>query len=187
VRKIKGFKLVLRPHEAKRRAKKAALDLESCGLSEPVLNKTLERLSKKVTPAVLFETFGHPDPDQTVLSPMTGLAYSLILASLGDGFAPVRAEEPSLPDKLWNILTEMALDESTRFAAGLIADEAEKDNCELSPITTLSEAAALEAVLRKLDGAKLGVTFQEGLLSPTASVAVSLSWLAKSKAKGRSK
>lgn len=187
MRKIKGFKLVLRPHEVKRRAKKAGLDLEASGLGEPALLKFLERAAKGLVPGVLFDTFPATDADHAQLSPMPGLAYSLILASLGEGFAAVREKEPSLPDALWPILTEVALDEAVRFTSGLISDEAEKDNCDLSPLTTVGAGAALEAVLRKLDGAKLGVTALEGRLSPSASVAVSLSWLAKSKAKGRSK
>ena len=186
MRKIKGFKLVLRPHEVRRRAKKAGLDLEAAGLPEPVLAKTLERLAKALAPGVLFDTFGHPDPDQPLLSPMPGLAYSLILASLGDGFGPVRGAEAAVPEALWPVLDETALDECVRFASGLLADEAAKDNCELSPITQLSDKTALEAALRKLDGAKLAVSVHDGgQLTPPASVIVSLSWLAKSKAKGR--
>lgn len=185
MRKIKGFKLVLRPHEVKRRAKKAGLDLEAAGLPEPVLLKTLDRLAKAVAPGVLFDTFGATDPDQTLLSPMPGLAYSLIIASLANGFEPIREKETTLPAALWPVLDETALDECVRFASGLIADEAEKDNCELSPISPVNTADALAAAVRKLDGAKLGVRLNEGRLAPAASLAVSLSWLAKSKAKGR--
>jgi hypothetical protein len=186
VRKIKGFKLILRPHEVKRRAKKVGVDLEAAGLPEPVLIKTLERLAKALNPGVLFDTFGHPDADQPVLSPMPGLAYSLILGSLGDGFTvATREKETSIPEKLWPVLEECGLDECVRFASNIIADEAEKDNCELSPINDLTDAAALEAVVRKLDGAKLGVSAEGGRLIPSSTIAVSLSWLAKSKAKGR--
>ena len=186
MRKIKGFKLVLRPHEVKRRAKKAGLDLEAAGQTELVLGKTLERLAKALVPGVLFDTFGHPDPDQPLLSPMPGLAYSLILASLGEGFpAALRERESALPAALWPVLDETALDECVRFASNILADEAEKDNCELSPITPLADGPALEAVVRKLDGGKLGVAVDGARLTPSASIAVSLSWLAKSKAKGR--
>lgn len=184
MRKIKGFKLPLRPHEVKRRAKKAGVDLEAAGLSDPVLGKTLDRLAKGLTPGVLFDTYGANDPDQGVLSPMPGLAYSVILASLGDGLSAQRGREP-LPERLWPVLEEAALEECVRFASGLLADEAEKDNCELSPVNSLTEPPALEAALRKLDGAKLGVALDGGRLLPPASMAVSLSWLAKSKARGR--
>jgi hypothetical protein len=186
VRKIKGFKLVLRPHEVKRRARKAGLDLEAAGQTELVLAKTLDRLAKTLAPGVLFDTFGHPDADQPILSPMPGLAYSLILASLGDGFtAATREKEAGLPPAIWPVLDETALDECVRFASNILADEAEKDNCELSPINTLAEGPALEAVVRKLDGAKLGVALDGPRMTPPATLAVSLSWLAKSKAKGR--
>jgi len=186
VRKIKGFKLTLRPHVVKQRSRKARLDLEAAGLGELPLAKFLERAAKSLSPGVVFDTFGHPDADAALLSPMPGLAYSLILASLGDGFGPLRAKETDIPEKLWPLLEEHALDEAIRFASTLIADEAEKDNCELSPLNPLSQSEALEAALRKLDaGTKLGVTLADGRLSPSASLAVSQSWLAKSKAKGR--
>lgn len=186
MRKIKGFKLVLRPHEVKRRARKAGIDLEAAGLTELVLGKTLERLAKALAPGVLFDTFGHPDPDQPLLSPIPGLAYSLILASLGEGFpAALKEKEAAIPAGLWPLLEDAGLDECVRFASNILADEAEKDNCELSPITSLSAGPALEAAVRKLDGAKLGVSVQDGKLAPAASLSVSLSWLAKSKAKGR--
>ncbi|MCR4296867.1 MAG: hypothetical protein NUW21_15145 [Elusimicrobia bacterium] len=186
MRKIKGFKLTLRPHVIKQRSKKARIDLEAAGLEELALAKFLERAAKALTPGVVFDTFGHPDADQPLLSPMPGLAYSLILASLGQGFAALREKEPAVPEKLWPVLEEHALDEAVRFASALLADEAEKDNCELSPLNHLASLEALEIVLRKLDaGAKLGVTLAEGRLAPPASLAVSQSWLAKSKAKGR--
>lgn len=186
MRKIKGFKLTLRPHVVKQRARKNRVDLEAAGLGDLPLGKFLERASKAPVAGVVFETFGAPDAEAPLLSPMPGLAYSLILASLEKGFDEFKAKEPSAPEGLWPILEEHALDEAVRFASGLIADEAEKDNCELSPLNPLSDPAALEAVLRKLDGgAKLGVSLEGGKLSPAASLAVSQSWLAKSKAKGR--
>lgn len=187
MRKIKGFKLPLRPHEVKRRAKKAGVDLEAAGLGpEPVLLKFLDRAAKSLVPGVLFDTYAHPDPDVKLLSPMPGLAYSLVLASLGEGFpAALREKEAAVPAALWPVLEETALDEAVRFAGNLLADEAEKDNCDLSPINELSSADALEAAIRKLDGSKVGVTVDGARLAPAASLCVSLSWLAKTKAKGR--
>jgi len=115
VRKIKGFKVVLRPHEVKRRAKKAKLDLEAAGLSDPALNKFLERAAKALAPGVVFDTFGHPDPDQAALSPMPGLAYSVILASLGTSFAEFAPKESGVPEGLWPILEEHGLDATVVF------------------------------------------------------------------------
>ena len=64
MRKIKGFKLTLRPHVIKQRSKKARLDLEAAGLGELPLAKFLERAAKALTPGVVFDTFGHPDADR---------------------------------------------------------------------------------------------------------------------------
>lgn len=186
MRKIIGFKLVLRIHETKRRAKKAKLDLAAAGFDDLPLQKLLDEATAAVSPRVLFETFKHPDPDQPMLSPIPGLAYSLVLASLGEGLtalAPLDSNEGRRC--LLRLVEEMALEETIRFATTLLEDEALKDVCELSPITPLS-GEALPVVLRKLEGVKIGVSLGEsGALVPSASSAVSLSWLSKSKAKGK--
>lgn len=188
MRKIIGFKLALRLKEIQRRAKRARFDLATSGLQEPELQPLLDRAIKALKPAVLFETFPHPDPDQQLLSPMPGLAYSLVLSSLGEGLGELREStrrENPAQLSLWDIAEEAALDEAVRFAAALLEDEAAKESCELSPITALTEPAALEAAVRKLEGPKIGVGLDSGKLSPPASAACSLSWIAKSKAKGK--
>ena len=188
MRKIIGFKLQLRLKEIQRRAKRARFDLVSNDLQEPELQPLLDGAVRALKPAVLYETFAHPDSDQAALSPMPGLAYSLVLTSLGPGLAAqrekTRQENPArLP--LWDIAEEAALDEALRFATALLEDEAARESCELSPLTPLSEGPVLETVVRKLDGAKIGVKCDGGKLSPAASAACSLSWLSKAKGRGK--
>ena len=189
MRKIIGFKLPLRLKEIQRRAKRAHFDLAVNGLQEPELQPLLTAAEKSLKPAVLFETFAHPDPDQQTLSPMPGLAYSLVLASLGKGLEAqrekTRQENPAqLP--LWDLAEEAALDEAVRFATTILEDEAERESCELSPLTPLAEAKAVESVIRKLDGSKIGVSLDGGgKLAPAASAACSVSWLSKSKSRGK--
>ncbi len=188
MRKIIGFKLQLRLKEIQRRAKGARFDLVTANLQEPELQPLLDSAARTLKPAVLFDTFAHPDPDQQTLSPMPGLAYSLVLTSLGAGLSAqrekTRQENPAqLP--IWDIAEESALDESVRFATALLEDEAAKESCELSPLTPLAETGALEAVVRKLDGGKIGVSLAGGKLAPCASTACSLRWLSKAKGKGR--
>lgn len=187
MRKIIGFKLALRAHEVKRRAKKARLDLAALGLgTDAALQKMLDETAGKLAPGVLFDTFKHPDADAAELSPLPGLAYSLILATLGEGFTALQAQAEPAAAPLWEVLRQAALDETVRFASALLCDEAAKDVCELSPLSALGPAA-MATVLRKLEGSKIGVSLGEGGLQPGASAAVSLSWLSKSKpkAKGR--
>lgn len=190
MRKIIGFKLPLRVKEVQRRAKKAGVDLAAAGLGEPELQALLSEAAKALKPGVIFDTFSHPDPDLPALSPMPGLAFSLVLATLGaefDSHAAAQAAARPEAAPLWPVIREAALDEAVRFAAGLINDEAVLDSCELSPISTLSEASALETALRKLDSSKLGISYAGGRLTPAASTAASLSWISKSKTKGKSK
>jgi hypothetical protein len=187
-KKIIGFKLHLRLKEIQRRAKRARFDLLSNGLGEPELQPLLDAASRALKPAVLYDTFAAPDPDQQALSPMPGLAYSLVLTSLGAGLTAQREktarDNPShLP--LWDLAEETALDESMRFATALLEDEALRESCELSPLSPLSEASALETVVRKLEGGKIGVSLSESKLHPAASAACSLSWLSKTKARGK--
>ncbi len=188
MRKIVGFKINLRSREVQRRAKKAKLDLEAAGLGEAELELLLDKTAKAVVPAVLFDTFPHSDPEQTQLSPLRGLAYSAVVATLGQAFEELARQScASRPERgpVWPIVREIALEECVRFAASLIEDEAIKESCELSPISPVSEPAALETAVKKLEAGKIAVTFDGGRLSPEASAVVSLSWVAKAKAKGK--
>ncbi len=190
MRKIIGFKLGLRIKEIQRRAKKAKLDLEAAGLPEAELQILLNKAAKALKPAVIFETFTHPDADLHALSPMPGLAYSLILATLGEGFSGFAAQaacENESHGRLWPIVAEVALEDAVAFVSRLLQDDAEKDACELSPLTTLSDAAAIEIAVKKLEAGKIGVSLVDGRLRPEASSIVSQSWLSKSKAKGKAK
>lgn len=188
MKKVIGFKIHLRLKEIQRRAKRARYDLATAGLQEPELQPLLDRAAKSLKPAVLFDTFAAPDPDQEKLSPMPGLAYSLVLTTLGKGLSEQReksrAENPAVVP-LWDLAEETALDESVRFATALLEDEAAKESCELSPMTTLSDGTTLETVVKKLDGAKIGVALEGGKLAPAASAACSLSWLSKTKGRGK--
>lgn len=190
MRKIIGFKLPVRLKEIQRRAKKAKFALEDAGLPDAELQALLDRASASLKPAVLFDTFAHPDADQTLLSPLPGLAYSVVLGTLGSGFDALcgsESAEKAQQAPVWPLVREALLEECVRFATALLAEEAARDACELSPLTPLADAPALEAALKKLDGSKIGVSFADGRLSPAASAACSLSWLAKSRAKGKAK
>jgi len=186
MRKIRGFKLALKAADVKRRAKKAGLDLAALGLGDDELQKLLGQAAKTIAPGVLFETFKHPDADATALSPIPGLAYSVVLATLGPGFASAKEksrESSAETYALWGLVEAAALDEAVRFAAALVEEEAAKESCTLSPWNALQEPAALETVLRKLDAGKLDVRLHEGRLDPAATTAVSLSWMAQARAR----
>jgi hypothetical protein len=198
MRKIKGFKLSLKPKELARRAKKAGLDLQPLGfLTPPVPRRESEPTEsfvswtavyeQAVAPAVVFESFPAPSTTEAqMLSPMPGLAYSLIVATLGAGWTQAKAKEVD-PERapVLGVLEDLALEEAIRFAAAIVEQEAMEDGCTLSPMTILSDAPALELALGKVSGEKIGVALDNGALSPSASRACTLSWLAKTKSKGK--
>src|SRR5207247_1999556 len=137
------------------------LDLAAGALEEPELQAFLDRAAKTLRPAVLFETFPSTDPDQAALSPMPGLAYSLILATLGEGFVEPAAQAGAGLPELWPVVVDVALEDAVTFATRLLQEDAENDACELSPMSAFAEPAALAAVLKKLDAAKIGVSLAE--------------------------
>ncbi|MHB2026460.1 MAG: hypothetical protein ACYCPQ_07460 [Elusimicrobiota bacterium] len=190
MRKIVGFRINIRVHEILRRAKKKGLSLDSSGIKSEVLEQIALAAIKAAHPAVIFETFTSSDPDSPTLSSMPGLAYSLILATLGLGFEAARQswnERAPEQSPWWEIIQDIGLDEIFRFTAGLITDEAGKESCEISPLNTITDAAALEKALSKIDAGKIGISLNGGKLAPDPSCAASLAWLAKSTPKHRNK
>ncbi len=188
--KVRGFKLTLRPAEIKRRAKKAGLDLLALGLDDIEIQRLAADAAKNMAPAVLFDTFKHPDSDAAALSPIPGLAYSVILATLGPGFAPALERAQGISSEMyavWGLLQEIALDEAVRFASTILEDEAGRESCVLSPWNALQDPAAIQTALFKLDAAKIEVRLQDGRLDPAASAVVSLSWLAQVKTRSKKK
>lgn len=182
MKKIRGFKLALRLKEVQRRGKKGGLAAELisdecvCALSEAVL--------KALSPGVLFETV--KKEEAALFSPLPGLAASLVVATLGPGFdafreATVREAPAKAP--LLDLMREALLDEAVRFAASLIEDEAAAEACELSPWSAVTDAEALAEVVRRLDGGKIGVSLTPQGLSPAATAAAAISWLAKGKSR----
>lgn len=206
MRKIKGFKLPLRSQPILRRAKKAGLDMDAWGYAAPQLSwgsrpkepaptpeleALLAEASSAMQPAVLFESYSKTEiPDAAGLTPLPGLAWSLIVATLGQGFESFKskhAESTPSQSSLLVLIQELALEDAVRFATELLEEEALAEGCELSPLSPILDASSLESVLAKLSGAKIGVTLTEGRLEPPATCAVSISWLAKSRSKKTAK
>ncbi len=189
MRKIIGFRIEVKPWQIERRAKKARLNLDEEGFSPEAVETLLAKVRQTAVPAVLYETFPAAAPELAKLSPLPGLAFSLILATAGEPFErfaeTLRSQGPS-HGAVAAFIEEAALDEILRFATGLISEDAGKEACALSPLSTLTDEDSLRAVLSKLDGSKIAVNLLAGRLQPRPSRAASLAWISKSKAKGKS-
>ena len=181
MRKIVGFKLEVRRSAVERRAKKFV-----AGLAEGELDNFLSKAYGAMKPAVVFDSYSKPLAEESaVLSPLPGLGFSLILASLGESFAAFR-DQAREGQELIYIVEEIALEDAGRFAASLIEQEAAQEACELSPLSLLS-GDALAMAFKKLPGDKISMGLEEGRLKPSCSRAWSLSWMAKSKSRGKAK
>jgi hypothetical protein len=182
MRKIVGFKINLRAWEIQRRAKKAEIPFSEKTQDE--IQALLDQTASSLKPATLFETFSCDDSAQKAFFPFTGIAYSLVLSTLGEpgnwAIDPALAKQEAL-------ILEFALEECRKFAVGILESEAKLEACELSPLISLTNPEAIEAAVQKLDGKKIGVSFLEGRLSPHASGASILNWVSKIKRKKSAK
>ncbi len=188
MRKIIGFRIEIKPWQIERRAKKAGLNLKEEGFSPEAVEALITKARQSVVPAVLYDTFPGATPELSKLSPLPGLAFSLILATAGDPLhrfvETLRGEGPAM-GTVASLIEDAALDEVLRFTTGLIAEDAGREACALSPLSPLADEESLRAVLSKLDGSKISVSLTGGRLQPRPSRAASLAWISKSKAKGK--
>lgn len=187
MRKIRGFKLNLRPKEIQRRAKKVRLDLAALKMdAEAALNPLIDEFSKSAKASVLYESF--QADELKLLAPVPGLAYSLCLATLGqemDSYIDLARQRAPERSPLLEIMAQTALEDATRFVLGLVEDEAKEEHCELSPMQVLTDASALATIVARLEGHKINVAATESGLKPAYTTAFSLSWMARSKSRTR--
>ena len=190
MRKVVGFKLELRLAQLARRAKKEGASLSEEGVSEEEALSFLARLKDKLEPSVLFDTLTPAEAAQLPsLSPIPGLAVSLILGTCGAPFEQALGGLPlgSALGRLGELAATMALDDIMRFAGSILSADAEKESCALSPLSVILDRDALAALLDRLNGSKIGVALAETGLSPAPSRAASLVWISKTKTRARNK
>lgn len=187
MRKIKGFKLNLKIKEIQRRAKKAKIDLVEAGCAQDAeLTALLTTFTGRTKPSVVFESF--TAETHSALAPVPGLAYSLAITTLGaevDDYVQQVAIEKPARGPLLKIIGETALDDAARFVLNLVEDEAREERCELSPIQSLTDPAALRTIAEKLEAHKINVEADDNGFKPAHSSAFSISWLSRAKTKSR--
>ncbi|MBI3297507.1 MAG: hypothetical protein HYZ75_05050 [Elusimicrobia bacterium] len=184
MRKIRDFNMRLPFKEIRRRVTRGA-NAPLPGLDDAKLAALLDRAEKSLKPSVLFDSYGPDSPETAALSPVPGVAHTLAVTTLGPDFAAaldeLRTEHPA-SGKALDAAAAVAGERAVQFIISLIKEEVEDERCDLSPIGYLEGSEALDKVLAKLDGSKVGVTAEAGTLRPGHSRAFCVSWLAR---KGR--
>lgn len=183
MRKIRKFKMELRARELARRAKKAKLDPASAGLgTEEQLAAFASRFQKTLEPAVVYQSFG-PEHPRAALAPVAGLGFSLGIATLGRGPEAFSAallegrQEAQAP--FARLAAELALEDAVAFVLGLLKQESDEEECDLSPVAPLRESAGIESAAEELQADRIGVSVADGRFEPLNTSAFSVSWIAR--------
>jgi hypothetical protein len=190
VKKIRNFKLRLHFKDLRHRGRKR-FDMTKMGLGEDTeLKKFLDSVEARLTPAVIYETFGADSEDTTEISSLKGLAHTLGLANLGPGLSELLVEVEEVSEergKFLKMVCESALSQAVTFVTRLLKDEVEQERCELSPTQYIEDPEAVKKIFNKLEGGKIDLSLEGETLSPEYSAAFCLSWVLKRRAKKKAK
>lgn len=182
MKKIRGFKLSLHPKDLRRRLRKS-VDFAALGLQEEAaFQDHVDALTRRLSPAVLFDSLGPESAQTAAMAPIPGLAHTVGLLTLGPDTQPtLDAEDAAGAGRgaLARLLLQASVEASIQFVTDLLKDELEEERCELSPIHYLADPVQVAALFDRLQGGKIGLRLAEGALSPAFSAAFCLSWISR--------
>lgn len=203
MRKIRKFKITLHYKEILRRLRGAGIDLRAAGFNdESELAVFLTSLHSALEPGVVYEFLEGQNLELNGL----GLDYqmsSLCALTLG---SKIDEEIAQIINPQALVIANIALMEFLRtaimFMADVISDEAKKEEFETDNYTIISvpqfnystqpkfirEAKQVEVALARellpvlldrLNGAKVGITYQEGQIAPKNTIVFVIPWKKK--------
>ena len=81
MRKIRGFRLALHPKELRRRLRRF-VNLQACGVDdEASFERHDSTFTKRIQPAVVFDSLGPESKETAKISPIPGLAHTIVRPS----------------------------------------------------------------------------------------------------------
>lgn len=203
MRKIRKFKIILHYKEILRRLRGAGIDLRTAGFQdESELAVFLTSLHAALEPGVVYEFLEGQNLELEGL----GLDYkmsSLCALTLGE---KIDQEISKIINPQALVIANIALMEFLRtaimFMADVVSDDAKKEEFETESYTIIAvpqfnysnqpkfirEAKQIEVfkakellpvLLGRLNGAKVGITYQEGQLLPKNTVVFVIPWKKK--------
>lgn len=163
MKKIKNFKINIRPREVMRLLKNTTRLGEITPQIEEMVQRETRRLQKVVAPAAIYETQPKEKFPQALAAdpPENWVAASVYLFTIGHDIEREISEarkrdENVLSDILHSIAIE-ALEQSGNFINRLLLDEAKEESCELSCRQSVGNGDPWQSFLRILPGDKIGV------------------------------
>lgn len=208
MRKIRKFKITLHYKEILRRLRGAGIDLRAAGFKdESELAVFLTSLHSALEPGVVYEILEGQNMETNALSIDYEMA-SLCALTLGE---KIDAEVAQIINPQALVIANIALMEFLRtaimFMADVVSDDAKKEEYETENYTIIAvpqfnysnqpkfirEAKQVEVaqarellpvLLDRLNGAKVGIKYQEGQLLPKNTIVFIIPWKKK---KGKNK
>ena len=201
MRKIKKFKIPIYSYHILQKAKKRKIDLFALGLSDQESAKEfISSLASALEPSTVFDFITTEDELAKMDGPLRGDSGTLGVITLGPAFeAKLKAiTDPALfalaetaalvfSETGLKVITELIGQEVTAEGLDLgvpryVFAYPEPETEEESPAPR-SDASVLAACLARLSADKIGVTLNEGAVTPKYSLIFSIPWLAKKKKK----
>ncbi len=200
MRKIKKFKIPIYTYDILRKAKKRKIDLFALGLADQESSREfISSLAAALEPSTVFDLLTPEDELAKKDGLMRGESGTLGVITLGAAF---EAKLKAITDPGLFALAETAAlvfaETGLKVIAELIGQEVGAEGLDLGsprhvfacpepeteePPTHQADAAALSAALARLSADKIGVTLNEGAVTPKYSLIFAIPWLARKKKK----
>jgi len=192
IKKIKKYKIAVRPHAVLRILKKKALAGPG-ETAEDRFKELIDRAQGFLSPSAVYESFSRGKTPAGLSrlwegAPPKALGLSLVLVTVGSpisrAIAEAREKEGEVRAAHLDAVAEEGLEQAAGFVEKLLKEEAENESCELTPLLPV-DSSLLGELSRVLDSAKADiVTDGSGRLLPAFSSAGYCFW--NPVAKGRS-
>lgn len=143
IKKIKKYKLSLRPSYAARNLKKKLPEtIPWQDTMEEDVKREISRLERLLTPSSIYETFSKADSPETLKalwngSPKGAVSISLIATTIGTDvereIASQKEQSADYQAFVIDAVAQEALEQSAHFVNKLLNEESKEEHCECTP------------------------------------------------------
>ncbi len=185
IRKIKKYKISVRPHGVLRLLKKKVSRDADPAEMEKKISLELERVQPLLHPSSVYASFSRAETPEVLkdvwkTASRKALSLSVLLSSVGPDLEKeldkAKAENNDLDGAVLEAIGQESLDESLRFVTKLLAEEAKQESCELSPVLP-ADPSLWSALLPLLESHKADISLDDnGRMAPLYTSASYCFW-----------
>ncbi len=169
IRKIKRYKISVRPHGVLRHLKKKVEPASDWSEVEQKINEEIARVNPLIVPSAIYNSFSKGETPEFLKESWKGaskksLSLSLLLVNIGVGLENEIQKRQSENDPfsvaLLEAIGQESLDESLKFVLKLLNEEAKSESCEVTgPLPV--EPSLLNTLLPFLESHKADIVVNE--------------------------